>query len=176
MSLHRLLLWVSKSILHHVLCAGALFHVMWPTWSWPQKLCESKNNAPTFLVQFPAVSSGFNLFVSFSSFRTCKPPLYIPAVPHSALFDPFHPFCRIQTMLTCDIFFHASSDQPSNKADTMVCLKRHQPVPRRMQRASADLSLSDGRSQGASAFCTNFFVFTLILMTFVWENYDFLLS
>lgn len=49
-----------------------------------------------------------------------------------------------------------------------------------MQRASADLSLSDGRSEGAWVFCTNvlcdFFVFTLILMIFAWENDDFLLS
>lgn len=88
MSLHRLLLWVSNSILHHVLCAGALFQVMWPTWSWPQKLCESKNNAPTFLVfSFPLFRQNLIYFCPFrafahatSSFHSCR-----------ATFCPFRP-------------------------------------------------------------------------------------
>lgn len=35
---------------HLVLCTGALFHIMWPMRCWPPKLCESKNDAPTFLL------------------------------------------------------------------------------------------------------------------------------
>lgn len=132
-----------------VLCTGALFRAMWPMWSWPQKLCDSKNNALTFLV-FSFLLFCQNLFIllSSSSFCACKPPPFVPAMPHCAIFNPSCPFLSIQTMLTCDILFHTPSDRPSNKADTMVCLKRCSPVPRMMQRASANLSSSNGYSQG----------------------------
>lgn len=120
-----------------------------------EKLCESKNNAPTSpLLRFLLFRQNLLLFFSCLSLRTCKPHPFVPPVPHCALFNPSCPFSNM--VLTCDILLHTPADWPSNKADKR--LKRCQPVHRMMQRASTNLPPSDGhRQRGAWAFCTNTF-------------------
>lgn len=101
--------------------------------SWPQKLCEGTNNASTLLVfTFQLFCPNVLLFLSSLLLLHMQTPLFSCPPCHIVHFSTHPIFLNFQTMLTCDILFHPPS--------------RSQPVPRRMQRASANLSLTDGHS------------------------------
>lgn len=141
MSLHRLLLWVSNSILFSVQEHCFLSF-------WQQKPSERKNNAPTFLVfSFLLFRQNSFLLLSSLSFRTCKPPLFVPAMPHCALFNPSCPFRSITCWHVISYSILLQTDLHTKQTQWYVQKDAsHYPE---WCRASASLAPSDGHSQGS---------------------------
>lgn len=152
MSLHRLLLWVSNSIL---LSVRERWFMSCDQCGAGRGSCVRAKTMPRLFLCL--VSCCFvGIYFYFSPLRafahasllfSCLPCHIVPFSTHPAASRP------------CWHVISYSTLRPSNEAH-----KRWQPVPRMMQRASAHLSSSDGRS--AQNILCDFFVFTLIFNYF----------